>query len=98
MVGLGSLLHFAQPQSGDILGGEGLLSLAAGLNFDVRIGHLLYQLEGVKLDVSPDSLVCPLPSDHPLGIKHRVLRIASQLVLGCVSDLVESMLQYMILI
>ena len=86
-VSLGCLLHLGEDHGGDLLGGEGLLSLATGLDLDVGLGHLLDHLEGVELDVGLDSLVGPLSADHPLGVKHGVLGVAGQLVLSSVSDL-----------
>ena len=89
-VGLSGLLHLGEDHGGDLLGGERLLSLTSSLHFDVGLGHLLDHLEGIKLDISLDSLVSPLSSDHPLGVKHRVLGVAGQLVLSGVSNLGEN--------
>ena len=88
-VGLGGLLHLGEDHGGDLLGGEGLLSLATGLDLDVGLGHLLDHLEGVELDVGLDCLVGPLPADHPLGVEHGVLGVTGQLVLGGVTNLGE---------
>ena len=43
-------------------------------------------LERVEFDVVLDSLVSPLSANQSLGIKHSVLRVAGQLILGSVSN------------
>ena len=88
-VGLSGLLHLAEDHGKDLLGGEALVSLpGAGVDLDVGLGLLLDHLEGVEFDVGLDRLVRPLPADQSLGVEHGVLGVASQLVLGSISDLV----------
>ena len=86
-VSLCGLLHLTQDHSGDLLRGEGLLTLVcSSLDLDMGLRALLNDLEGVELDVILDSLVRPLSSNKPLGIEDGVLRVAGQLVLGGVPD------------
>ena len=87
-VGLSGLLHLGQDHGGDLLGGEGLVSLICPcLDLDMGLGALLNDLEGVELDVILDSLVSPVSANQPLGIEHGVLGVAGQLVLSGVSNL-----------
>ena len=81
---LGSLLHLGENHGADLLGGEGLGSLA-GIDLHVGLGRLLDRFEGIEFDIILNSLVRPVTTDHPLGVEHGVLGIGGQLVLGSVS-------------
>ena len=69
---LGSSLPFDQDHGNDLLGAEGICSLASILLL-VGLGRLLDHFEWTEFGVIMYSLVRPVATDHPFGINHSVL-------------------------
>ena len=84
-VGLCRLLHLGQYHGGDLFGGKGL-RLAFVLHLNLRTATFVGDGEGPVLHVGLDSGVVEPSSDHPLGVKHRIVGVHGHLVLGGISD------------
>ena len=78
---LGSLLRLGQDHDVDFLRAEGLDSVAS-VPLHVGLRRLFDSCEGTEFDVILYSLVRPVATNHPLGIKHCVLGVGGELVLG----------------
>ena len=59
--------------------------LSINFNLDVWLAVIRDSLEGEELDVFLEAGIVPGPADHPLSVKHGVLCVRCQLILGSVT-------------